>query len=247
MSAPTAGGDLHDDETFGSDESHEATLDLLLGPALHGAMLRRDPDLWARESMRRRERARLERSAAEQPPSDQGPPAGPEPEPASENDRIGLPRPSVRPEDWGLVMPVDHEGVPRKVPAPWINGAAAMEGNFYSFRNDHMRAVEERRCCVCGDQLRRLVAIGATRGATSAPETSAGWGHPRCVQMAVALCPHFTTERAQEWGVVAWLYEGPGIGCTSPTFEGFDRVDEPVEGLGRDALAALARANPWGD
>jgi hypothetical protein len=163
-------------------------------------------------------------------------------EATSDNDRLGLPRPSISP--WQTEEEGDTSTrSSRRLPTPWINGSAAMDGDFLSFRNDMLRALTERRCCICGDQLNRVIAIAAANGNL---ETSGGWGHPRCVQMAISLCPHFATERAQAWSTVAWLYEGPGVGCSDPSFGDFDEIDQPVEALARGALKSLAKENPWG-
>lgn len=164
------------------------------------------------------------------------------PEPASDNDRTGLPRPMVTPfgaDDLvrdGLL----REG--RKLPAPWINGAAGLDGNFLDFRKDVTRAETERLCCVCGDELHELVAIAAMNGER---ETSGGWGHPRCVALAVRLCPHFLRDDALAWPVVAYLHRGPGVGVTDPTFS-IDTIDDAPTPLTRTELTDLARTDPWG-
>jgi hypothetical protein len=166
-------------------------------------------------------------------------PVAGKPEVDSRSDVTGLPRPSV-----AMALDKGGEKVVRRLPAPWINGQHALKGDFYSFRDDVRRAETERLCCICGDPLRDLVAIAAFGGGL---ETSGGWGHPRCVNMAVVMCPHFTNERALTWSTVAWLYDGPGVGCSSPMFEDIDEIDLPVTGMSRETLKDLAKDNPWGE
>lgn len=173
----------------------------------------------------------------------------------------GLPRPKAVP---GWVEDERGERTTQKKPAlplPWINGDGPdAEGmaDFYAFRDDCRRADTERLCCICGDPLNHYVAIGAQSGER---QTSGGWGHPRCIALAVRLCPHF--DKFRDGPVVAWLHEGEGIGVDrvmfsvdSPpldrdfiglgaTFE-VDDVLPTTKPMDRSDLAWLARTNPWG-
>lgn len=124
-------------------------------------------------------------------------------------------------------------------PVPWVNGHNAFANDFYSFRDDCNRAFTERLCCICGDPLNKVVAIAAMGGRN---ETNGGWGHPRCVQLTVRTCPHFTRNTFE---TVAWLYEGPGVGCSEGTMS-IDVVDMDVSPLTPDALRELSRRDPLG-
>ncbi len=149
--------------------------------------------------------------------------------------RSGYPRPV----GWTRSGFVADAGSLKAYPAPWINGEHAADGDFYSFRDDMGRAHEERLCCICGDQLGSVVAIGAYRGERA---TSGGWGHPRCIKLAVRMCPHF----AEMEGTVAWMHVGPGVGVLNPAYEDHDDVVETAAPLDREALNFLAADDPWG-
>jgi hypothetical protein len=149
----------------------------------------------------------------------------------------GLPRPKASPG-----RRYDDDQLKEPLPLPWINGDGPDpdgEADFYAFRDDCSRAASERLCCICGDPLGRVVTLGAMSGDRL---TSGGWGHPRCIHMAVRLCPHF----AKIEGTVAWLHQGPGFGVVEPaTFE-VDVVSDDALPMSRDALASLAKSDPWG-
>jgi hypothetical protein len=152
-------------------------------------------------------------------------------------DRTGWPLQRVNVES----MPSEDDGEVTNAlyPAPWVNGHNAFKNDFYSFRDDSHRAFTDRLCCICGDPLNAVVAIAAMSGKR---ETNGGWGHPRCTQLTVRTCPHFTR---QNFETVAWLYEGPGVGCTEGTMS-IDDVDMDVAPLTPDALRELARRDPLG-
>lgn len=154
-------------------------------------------------------------------------------------ERTGLPRPVSTVTDRD---PVSHALRERRFPTPWINGTHGLRGDFYSFRIDSLRALEDRLCCICGDPLRASVAIGAESGKR---RTAGGWGHPRCLVLAVRTCPHFT-EAPVPFEVVAYRHTGPGIGVVRPEFA-IDDIVETAEPLSLGALVAWAKADPWGD
>lgn len=156
------------------------------------------------------------------------------------SDWTGLPRPTALPDN-----PFLSQDKSLRFPVPWIN-QAPVDGvaDFTAFQDDSRRAEAERLCCICGDPLKHVVAIGAGNGRR---ETSAGWGHPRCVQLAVALCPHFNDSHAQTWDTVAWLHHGEGVGVYDIELVGFDPVVDTATTLTRDGLKVLAQTDPWGD
>lgn len=159
-------------------------------------------------------------------------------------DRTGLPRPNASP-GWETDADGERTDVRRRaLPLPWINGAPDADGSadFYAFRDDCRRAEVDRLCCICGDALGPLVVIAAMSGAA---QTSGGWGHPRCIQLSVQLCPHF--RHHDDEPIVAWLHRGPGVGVVEPaTFE-VDDIVGSADPVGRDELAHLAKADPWGE
>lgn len=124
-------------------------------------------------------------------------------------------------------------------PAPWVNGEHALKGDFYSFRDDSGRAWTEPLCCICGGELGPVVAIAAMGGVQ---ETAGGWGHPRCVDLSVTLCPHFTDAK----GTVAFLVQDGTIGIVEPVSMSIDEIVPSATPLDRTALRALAKADPAG-
>lgn len=151
-------------------------------------------------------------------------------------------------------FPVDEYGdveATKRLPAPWINGwHSAVDGDFYSFRDDLQSAHDERLCCICGDAMLGSVAVAAAYGKK---QTSGGWGHPRCVTLSVRTCPHFTDPFPVEPGsdepryaIVAWRWDGDGVGVDRPGFEAEDPVSEGAVPLSWAELRAWAAEEPWG-
>lgn len=150
----------------------------------------------------------------------------------------GLPRPVVRVERRKTDGTVKSESFP----APWINGAFGALGDFFTFRPDMLRSLSESLCCICGDGLAGEVAIAAAHGRK---ETSAGWGHPLCVLIAVRRCPHFS-EAKVPFDTVAWRWNGPGVGVARADFSDTDAIEDGAEPLSLDALKAWAKQSPYG-
>lgn len=129
-------------------------------------------------------------------------------------------------------------------PAPWINGDHAKSGDFYSFRDDAMRAVTESLCCMCGTALRGVVAVGISVRERK-PVSYGGWCHPKCLRLAVSLCPHYSDSEPET--VVAHLHVGDGPGV-EPDPEALSGAI-PLAGttpLTMAELRDLAVSNPWG-
>lgn len=168
-----------------------------------------------------------------------------------DGDVVGWPRPVwVRPD--AAACPegrgargheADDEGAPaRRLPVPWINGESGLKGDFYSFRPDALRSVEQRLCAVCGNHMPGDIALGAMNGNRI---TSGGWCHPRCLAVAVRMCPHFTHNDSDATFIVGWRYRGPGVGLVD-----VELVDDPVAPcaapLTVSELTEWARRDPWG-
>ena len=167
---------------------------------------------------------------------------------ADELSPAGWPRP------WLLWMP-PPEGlrarlVPQVLPVPWVNGGHPYQGDWVTL--DEARAAqahEERLCAVCGQPLDRvtLLARGVDHG-TPGPGC-----HPRCMQLTLGACPHFTDPPEPIAGdpLVAWRVDGPDLG-----YRPADDHDQPYQGMrpvadGLPELTArdvgvLAGIDPWG-
>ncbi|MFS0885164.1 hypothetical protein [Aeromicrobium sp. 179-A 4D2 NHS] len=129
-------------------------------------------------------------------------------------------------------------------PVPWINGDHGLRGDFHSFRDDMERAETERLCCVCGDGLGLSVLIGALSGKD---ETSGGWSHPKCLRLAVTICPHFTRGEPDPDRISGWLWVGDGVGLADAATFSIDEVHPDAVPLTRADIDRLAQADPMGE
>lgn len=104
----------------------------------------------------------------------------------------------------------------RTFPLPWVNGLAPalrsngfLELNAWRFR----QCEDHRRCFCCGELLRRLSIMGRHRASLDDTEpqvwlTDGPAGHPRCVALAAAHCPHLLGQhRGREDYVIALAWE----------------------------------------
>ena len=95
------------------------------------------------------------------------------------------------------------------LPVPWVLEADDDGGVAWtSLHDDAARAHHERLCQVCGLKLAVVILLGDDNGRTNGPGC-----HPRCMALAVRFCPNFP---AGESAVVAYRYEGPGVGYHIP-------------------------------
>lgn len=161
-------------------------------------------------------------------------------------DAPGWPRPwrMWEPDEWKR----ERGAMARLLPVPWINGSNIEKGDWLSFPDDRDRAHHDRLCAVCGEHMAGAVVLGAFMGLK---ETSGPGGHPRCMLMAVLLCPHFQKEREED-APVAWLHRGDGPGYVvegawkDEPYIGTNDVVPTAEPLTVDALKKLAKAEPLG-
>ncbi len=140
--------------------------------------------------------------------------------------------------------------MPQILPVPWINGTHPYNGDWATF--DESRAVQahqQRLCAVCGQPLDRIALLGR-----SGDRSTTGFEcHPRCMQLALTACPHFT-DRAEPTAAkpaVAWRVDGPHLGHLAtddhaPSYERFQRVVADLPELSARGVQALASIDPWG-
>ena len=162
--------------------------------------------------------------------------------------------PAGWPRPWYLWTPAaDRMGaqlLPRFLPVPWINGSHPYRGDWVSFdKTRSEQALRQRLCGVCGQPLEQITLLGRrTDQVTSGPGC-----HPRCMELTVATCPHFTDppEPADADPVVAWRVDGPQVGYVTAgdqqkPYEGVQHVDADLPGLMAHDLQVLASTDPWG-
>lgn len=133
------------------------------------------------------------------------------------------------------------------MPLPWVNDE---DTGFLNFGRDAERAHTDRLCAVCGEELHRVIVLGAV----FEPEqrlTNGPGAHPRCFALALRFCPHFDA-RYDDADVVGFVYRGCGLGyVTPPEREPYEEFAAPVyesaEPISRADARALARTNPLGD
>lgn len=140
--------------------------------------------------------------------------------------------------------------MPRILPVPWINGTCPYRGDWVTF--DETRAVlarDERLCAVCGQPLNRIALLG--RGGDDS--TSGPGCHPRCMQLALTACPHFTdpVHAPPADPAVAWRVDGPHLGYRpaddrEKPYDGFQRVDDGLPQLTARDVEILAGVDAWG-
>ena len=140
--------------------------------------------------------------------------------------------------------------MPQILPVPWINGAHPYNGDWVTF--DETRAVQardQRLCAVCGQPLDRIALLGRG-GDRSTPGSGC---HPRCMQLTLTACPHFT-DPARPAGVntaVAWRVDGSRSGYLAAddhvnSYDDLQRVDAELPELTARDVQALASIDPWG-
>lgn len=135
--------------------------------------------------------------------------------------QAGWPRPSTtwRPK-YAPLEPAVIDGTPTdpprcpwlpdRLPAPWIGGLHPHDSDdWHSFRDDAVRCHHERLCAICGEPMGERVLLGSMdqRKMTAGPG-----GHPRCIALAVATCPHLAQRRDDPDAVVAYEYVGDDVG-----------------------------------
>jgi hypothetical protein len=167
---------------------------------------------------------------------------------ADELSPAGWPRP------WYLWTPPSHragpELLPRFLPVPWINGSHPYRGDWVSFDKTRSEQAHRRRLCgVCGQPLEQVALLGRR----SDRITSGPGCHPRCMELTLATCPHFTDPPAplDADAVVAWRVDGPRPGYLTAgdqqkPYEGVQHVDDELPGLAAHDVQVLAGVDPWG-
>lgn len=140
--------------------------------------------------------------------------------------------------------------MPRILPVPWLNGAHPYRGDWMTFDAERaIQAHEQRLCAVCGQPLNHIALLGR-RG----EGRTAGSGcHPRCMELTLTACPHFTDPAASATSSagVAWRVDGPNLGYLMADdqpnpYAGTQRVEAGLPELGAREVEVLARADPWG-
>lgn len=170
-----------------------------------------------------------------------------DPEELRIRDAPGWPRPWRR---WKARLDLP-EGVPteRLLPVPWINGGKTLTEDWLAFRADAIEAHDNRLCTVCGETMEGTIVLG--RYGTEGKFTSGPGGHPRCLLLAVSLCPHFAIQD----NVVAYAYDGPTPGYRISSYVREDAeqpyvdiaaVKHNARPLTREALRELAKRSPLG-
>lgn len=157
----------------------------------------------------------------------------------------------------------------RKMPLPFINADAPHDWlNFGDMQSTACYAA--RLCVVCGLKLEGAVVLGRFGNADRL--TNGPGGHPRCLHMAVNVCPHFNPsnprvarrarvggfeEPGREDRIVAylvrserslgWIPEWDHGGLVDGPYATFgNRVEFGAEELTRPELRLLALADPLG-
>ncbi len=167
---------------------------------------------------------------------------------ADELSPAGWPRP------WLLWMPpgdgVRSHLMPQVLPVPWVNGGHPYQGDWVTL--DEARAAqahEQRLCAVCGQPLDRVTLLG--RGGDQS--TPAPGCHPRCMQLTLGACAHFSdpAERAAGDGVVAWRVDGSDLGYAPAgdpdrPYQGPRPVADGLPELTDRDVGVLASIDPWG-
>lgn len=132
------------------------------------------------------------------------------------------------------------------LPVPWINGAHPYHGDWVTFDEGRAtRAHAERLCAVCGQPLNAITLLG--RGDDNS--TFGPGCHPRCMQLTLTACPHFTDSDASihSNAAVAWRVEGTDLGYElGDAREAFKRVVAGLAEMRARDVQALASVDPWG-
>lgn len=144
------------------------------------------------------------------------------------------------------------DGTEAMFPNLYVGGKEQHSGDFLTFQDGRARRlIRARECVVCGLPMEGVVILGRymTRAAVTR-RTDGPPGHPRCVNLAVNICPHFVKARAKLSGTVAYLWDGPGCGFQygdRRVADGADaRVHEDAWALTAEELSKIARENPMG-
>lgn len=162
--------------------------------------------------------------------------------------------PAGWPRPWLLWTPpvegVGSRSLPRILPVPWINGVHPFHGDWVTFDEDRaVQAHEKRLCGVCGQPLDRIALLGRAGG-----QSTIGPGcHPRCLQLALTACPHFTAPANESDGdsAVAWRVDGPRpdhlpVADRRKAYESRQQVLDGLPALTNRDVHALATIDPWG-
>ena len=162
--------------------------------------------------------------------------------------------PAGWPRPWLLWTPPEGGSrahlLPQILPVPWINGAHPYRGDWVSFDDARAdRAHRERLCAVCGQPLERIAVLGrAGEDSTSGPGC-----HPRCMQLTLTACPHFTAagRRVSANAAVAWRVDGPELGYAPAEdpegmYAELQRVADGLPELTVHDVQWLAGIDPWG-
>lgn len=169
----------------------------------------------------------------------------------------GWPRPRGRYEPRRGMCP-DRMPLGGMVAVPWVIAATAgPDGepvpDWTTFHPDSSRAHHQRLCQVCGLAMDGVIVLG--RGEQDRWTSGPGC-HPRCMALAIAACPHFLS--LDDAGVVAYRYDGPGVGYAIPADDVFracepenvymsdNPVDESAVELTCAQVRDLARRDPLG-
>lgn len=149
----------------------------------------------------------------------------------------------------------------KMLPAPYINGETIERSlrlgrrgeGWLDFRDDvHERHIEQRRCAVCGERLKKVILLGAFSARDGKHLTSGPGCHPRCMWVAAKACPHL----AEKKHVVAYRYRGRGLGFYRPKDAGtdsdFGSGDRLVPAAAQNPLTLeqvreIALADPMGE
>lgn len=160
--------------------------------------------------------------------------------------------PAGWPRPWLLWTPpsdgVRSQSLPRILPVPWINGTHPFHGDWVTFDEERAaQAHRERLCAVCGQPLERIALLGCA-GERSTLEPGC---HPRCLQLALTACPHFTDPGHLTAGdpAVAWRVDEPGQPPTADQgkpYQDRQRVHDGLPSLTDRDVQALATIDPWG-
>lgn len=138
----------------------------------------------------------------------------------------GWPRPR------GLFTPSQERwrpdrGQPRELPVPWVVSRAKDAAPAWTDFHDAVGAAHETRCCqVCGEHMPGTVVLLISDvtnvrddGADELRQvlmTSGPGCHPRCAQLTLRFCPHFTDTLPAAGQPVAVRYDGDGPGYLTP-------------------------------
>lgn len=138
-----------------------------------------------------------------------------------------------------------YVGQERQLPVPWILGQNKHgEIRWTVFKDDWTVAAHGHLCQVCGEVLSSIKLLGIEKPGM----TSGSACHPRCMALALSLCPHLIDASP----LVAYRYDGPGPGFYVPDQElllqGLPEYEVMTTAVPYTAsdVVELARQNPMG-